>query len=138
MNGTQQLYPAVSTLLQGSAIIGSCHLIAAEHLGVHAPEEDHKPLGFGTALQHIGPRPHVELGFALPKGRHLPPLVRQSDPEGIPPFPIGQEPYKVPEEGGLSASRWGQEQGVLKLPPTEQGGQHLRPTAGNGVGHPDI
>ena len=75
----------------------------------------------GTAVHHVGVTAHLQLGSSPVDRRQLPPLVHQGYPAGPAEFrPLAQQPYQIPQQGGLSSPRRGEEQGADRPPVLHQ------------------
>ena len=143
MGGGQQGDPAARRRNQGPHVLRGGDLVHRQHLRVHGPEEEHQPLGLGTALRHVGAPAHLQLRLSVVHPGHLSPLVGQGHPPGDTPLPLGHRPDQVPQKGGLAQARRGQNQGVGQPPlgaqPVQHGGgrpSHLpgNPQVGGGNG----
>ena len=81
-------------------------------------------MGIASALgqpsENVRPRAHIHLRLAPIHDGDLLPLVDEGDPLGRDALPLGKLPHQIPQQRGLAASRWGQQQGTDELPVPEQ------------------
>ena len=106
-------------------------------MGVHSPQEHQQGRPLGAAVQHVGLPPDGELRLPLIHGGQLTPLVRHPHTEGGAALPVGDGTDQIPQQGGLSASRWREEQCALEHAPTPQPVQDRRGEPRHLPGHPD-